>query len=91
MIVQDDPYNRSALHTVIVAAVTSNIRLGGAPGNVTLSARETGLSRDSVVNVTQLLTVNKDDLVERIGSLAPGKVNALNDGLKRVLGLREGV
>ena len=87
VIVSADTFNVSALSTVIVALVTTNERLAGMPGNVALAARGTGLSRPSVVNVTQIATVDRADLVQRIGRVPPALMRQLDDGLRLALGV----
>ena len=87
LIVQANEFNESRIHTVIVAVVTSNLRLAEAPGNVLCRARETKLSKDSVVNVSQLLTVDKSLLTERIAALPTGTFRKVEDGLRLVLNL----
>jgi mRNA interferase MazF len=88
LVVQADDYNQTSLATVIVAVMTSNLRLATMPGNAFLSAESTGLRRDSVVNVTALATVNKTDLVEYVGSIAGHLLQEVDRGLRRVLALR---
>ena len=87
VIVQADEFNRSRIGTVVVAAVTSNVRQAAAPGNVLLPRRGAGLSRDSVVNVSQLLTLDKTLLTERIGRVPSAKLRELGEGLRLVLAL----
>src|SRR5262245_10909718 len=87
VVVQHDRYNRSAIATTVVAAITSNMRLAAMPGNVRLRKGEGNLSRPSVVNVTQLRTVDRGRLDERVGSLAPARVREILGGLSLVLGL----
>lgn len=87
VVIQADEFNESRLQTVIVAAITSNLRLAEAPGNFPVSSRGTGLPKKSVVNVSQLLTVNKLLLTERIGRLDGRSRSSLDDGVKLVLGL----
>lgn len=87
LVVQADPYNASRLATVLVAVLTSNTRLATAPGNTFLPASVTGLPRDSVVNVTALVTLNKHDLSELAGRVPPGLLREVAAGLRRVLGL----
>lgn len=87
VVIQADEFNESRIQTVIVAAITSNLRLVEAPGNFSVSSRGTGLPKKSVVNVSQLLTVNKMLLTERIGRLDGQPLLSLDDGLKLVLGL----
>jgi len=84
VVVQHDRFNRSAISTTIVAAVTSNLRLAAMPGNVRLRKGEAGLPRPSVVNVSQLATVDKARLAERIGHLKPTRVQQVLEGLELV-------
>ena len=87
LVVQSDQYNSSRIATVVVAAVTSNTDLAAMPGNVFLPAAATGLPRDSVVNVTQLYTLNKTDLTDRAGLLIGDLLNEVDGGLRQVLQL----
>ena len=87
VIVQSDEFNESRISTVIVAILTSNLRLAAAPGNFRLNRRETGLSRDSVLNLSQVLTVDKSFLTERVGILSVRNLAAMDAGLKLVMGL----
>lgn len=87
LIVQADAFNRSQLATVIVAALTTNLRLAAAPGNVLLTRRQSGLSKDSVVNVTQILTLDRSFLVEPAGAVTPDRMRDVDAGLERALGL----
>lgn len=86
-VIQSDPYNASRLATVLAAVITSNTGLAAMPGNVFLPASTTGLSRDSVVNVTALVTLNKTDLSDRIGEIPPSLMHEVDRGLRRVLDL----
>ncbi len=86
-VVSADRFNRSRIATVIVAAVTSNTRLADAPGNVALPAGSSGLPKDSVVNVSQLLAVDRGLLDRRIGMLPSAELAVLDRGLRLVLGL----
>ncbi len=88
VIVQADAFNRSRLATTIVVMLTSNLRLVDAPGNVLVPAKESGLKRDSVANVTQLATVDREVLMERVGRLSTKGMSMLNEGLRLALGLR---
>jgi mRNA interferase MazF len=87
VVVQTDEFNESRIATVVVAAVTSNLRLAAAPGNVLCRRRQSGLRRDSVINVSQLLTVDKSFLTERVRELPGEVVTNLRTGLRLVLGL----
>jgi mRNA interferase MazF len=85
LIVQSDAFNDSAIRTVIVAAITSNLRL--APGNVVLRRRESRLAKDSVINVSQLVTLSKAFLAERVGRIPPAPICEVEGGLRLVLSL----
>ncbi|MGL5080378.1 MAG: type II toxin-antitoxin system PemK/MazF family toxin [Microcoleaceae cyanobacterium] len=85
LVVQDDTFTQSCISTVIVVIITSNIQLAEAPGNVLLPQRVTGLSKDSVANVSQILTVDKTFLVERIGSLSEHLQEEVDEGLRTIL------
>jgi mRNA interferase MazF len=87
LVVQSDPYNRSRLATALAAVVTSNTDLAGMPGNVFLSAAMTGLPRDSVVNISAIVTVDKADLDERAGEVPTPLMREVDQGLRRVLAL----
>lgn len=87
LIVQSDAFNRSRINTVIGAVITSNLRLADAPGNVRLSKRASRLSKESVVNVSQLITVDKAYLTERVSRISAAKQREVDDGLKLVLSL----
>ena len=87
VVVQSDAFNRSRIRTIVVAAITSNMRLAAAPGNVTLSRKHSGLSRDSVINVSQVLALDKSYLTERVRRLPNKELAALEDGLRLVLAL----
>lgn len=86
-VVSSDRFNRSRIGTLIVAAVTSNLRLAGAPGNVLLDASGTGLSKESVVNVSQLLSVDRAALEQPAGRLNSQQMRAVDQGLRLVLSL----
>jgi mRNA interferase MazF len=87
VVVQHDRYNLSTIRTTVVAAVTSNLRLGAKPGNVRLARGEANLSKPSVVNVTQLVTVDRGRLGDRIGTLRPQRLHEVLRGLGLVLGI----
>lgn len=89
VVVQSDLFNHSRLRTVVVCALTSKLSLARAPGNVLLDENEANLTKRSVVNVTQLFTVDKTDLDERIGSLSPIRVREILTGIDLVLEPRE--
>ena len=81
VVVQNDIFNRSAIGTTVVCLITSNLTRAKAPGNVFLKKGEGGLSKPSVVNVSQLLTVDKAELVEYLGKLNASSAAAVRDGL----------
>ncbi len=85
LIVQQDDFNQSRISTVIAIALTSNLRLVEAPGNVLLKKRWTKLPKDSVANISQIITLNKSDLSERISSLPKLKLIEIDNGLRLVL------
>ena len=87
IVIQANSFNKTNLSTVIVAIVTSNLDLGDMPGNVRLTTGTTGLDNDSVVNITQLLTVERADLVEYVGSVSDRKMDQIDRGLRLVLSL----
>jgi len=88
LVVSGDEYNRSRLATVLVVVISSNTNLAAMPGNVFLPAGITGLPKDSVVNVTAVVTVNKVDLTERAGTAPLALMREVDRGLGRVLGLQ---
>lgn len=88
VVVSSDRYNRSRVATVIVVAVTSNLRQADAPGNVLLDRHETGLPKDSVVNVTQLLTIDRSLMAAPVGRLPAGTQRRVDSGLRLVLSLQ---
>ena len=89
VVVQNDLFNRSRLATVVVCALTSNLDRGAAPGNVLLDEGEAGLPKQSVVNVSQVFTVDKTDLVERIGALSRHRLREVLAGLDLLLEPRD--
>jgi mRNA interferase MazF len=87
LVVQSDPFNASRIGTVMVATITSNLRLADAPGNVRISKRSTKLPRDSVVNVSQVVTLDRSMLASLVGSLTPRVMGDVDEGLRLALGL----
>ena len=85
LVVQSDEFNQSRIATVIALSITSNVRLAQAPGNVLLPRKATGLSKDSVVNISQIVTVDKGLLDERISTLPVKLLKQVEDGLRMVL------
>ena len=87
IVVQSDAFNRSRIRTVVAVVITSNQRLAQAPGNVVLPAQVSGLPKDSVANVSQIVTLDKTFLLERCARLPEGTIQRIEDGLRLVLAL----
>lgn len=85
VLIQNNIFNHSRINTVVVCALTSNLKLAKAPGNVLLSMGEANLSKDSVVNISQIITVDKSDLIEKIGSLSPTRIRQVIEGVKLLI------
>ncbi len=86
LIVQGDAFNRSRMATVVCVPLTSNLKWAEAPGNVELPAKGTGLSKDSVANVSQVVTLDRDVLSERVGRISKRQFELVFAGLDLVLG-----
>jgi len=86
VVVQHDRFNRSAISTTVVAVVTSNLRLAAMPGNVRLRRGEAGLLLPSVINISQLRTVDRSRLGERVGVLGPARLREVLRGLALLFG-----
>ncbi|MBI3047256.1 MAG: type II toxin-antitoxin system PemK/MazF family toxin [Acidobacteria bacterium] len=87
IIVQSDAFNRSRLRTVIAVVLMTNLRLVEAPGNVLIPAKASGLPKDCIANVSQLITIDRDFLLERAGRLRGQVMKDLENGLRLVLSL----
>ena len=87
LIVQSDAFNRSRLHTVVAVVLSTNTRLLDAPGNVLLPAKATGLPKDSVANVSQVVTIDREFLLELAGRIRGQLLEDVENGLRLVLGL----
>jgi len=87
VVVQANPFNESRIQTAVIAIITSNLALADAPGNVRLSARQSKLPKDSVVNVSQIMTLDRSLLTECVGNVTPQRMADIDDGLRLVLGL----
>lgn len=85
LVIQDDTFIQSRISTIIVVIITSNIQLAKAPGNVLLPSDVSGLSRDSVANISQIFTIDKTFLLERIGSLPDYLQEEVDEGLRTIL------
>ena len=86
VVVQSDAFNRSRISTVVCVPLTSNVRWGEAPGNVLLGAKTTGLPKDSVANVSQVVTLDRTALTDRVGKLPEGKLDLVLYGIDVLLG-----
>jgi len=87
LVIQSNAFNDSAISTVVVAAITSNLALSAAPGNVRISKVVSGLGKASIINVSQVLTLDRDYLTTRVKALPAGTLNEVNSGLILCLGL----
>ena len=87
LVIQDDEFNASRIATVIVLSITSNMELRTLPGCVWLKAHETGLGKDSIVNTTQMRSINKSTIEEHVGQLDDATMFMVDNAIKRVLGL----
>lgn len=86
VVVQSDSFNRSRIGTVVCVPLTTNLRWADAPGNVPLDSATTGLPKDSVANVSQIVTLDRDVLTDRVGSLPESKLDLVLYGIDVVLG-----
>ena len=89
VVVQNNVYNVSKINTVVVCALTSNVKRAAVPGNVLLKKGEANLPKDSVVNISQIVTVDKSDLIERIGSLSSSRMQQVIEGVRLLVEPRE--
>jgi mRNA interferase MazF len=87
VVVQSNPFNQSRIATVIVAIVTSNLALADAPGNVRVGKSDSGLAKPSVVNVSQLLTLARELLTQRVRGLPADTMRQIDEGLRLALGV----
>ena len=89
VVIQNNLFNRSRINTVVVCTLTSNLKRANAPGNVTLNKGEANLPKKSVVNISQLFTVNKSDLSEKIGVLSKDRISHILRGIRLLTEPRE--
>ena len=89
VVIQNNLFNQSKINTVVVCALTSNLKRAKAPGNVLLLKGEGNLKKDSAVNISQVITVNKSDLVEKIGTLPTGRIREILEGIRLLTEPRE--
>ncbi len=87
LIIQSDFFNRTQINTVVAAIITTNLLLAKMPGNVLLTERASGLKEESVLNVSQLFTLDRSDLLEYVGTLSERKMEQVEKGLRLVLSL----
>ena len=85
VVIQNNIFNRSRIATVVVCALTSNLKRANAPGNVLLEIDEANLPKQSVVNVSQIFTVSKDQLQQKIGTLSKERIEQILSGIKLVI------
>ncbi len=89
VVIQNNLFNQSKINTVVVCALTSNLTRAKSPGNVLIRKGEGNLKKESVVNITQMITVNKSDLIEKIGSLSPARIREIIEGITLLIEPRE--
>ena len=89
VVIQNNVFNKSMINTVVVCAITSNLKRAQSPGNILLSPKEANLPKQSVVNISQIYTVDKRDLMEKIGTLSPERVAQILKGLDLILKPRD--
>jgi mRNA interferase MazF len=86
VVIQNDVFNASRINTVVVCALTTNMKRAQAPGNVTLNKGEANMEKKSVVNISQVVTVDKSDLKDKIGSLSSKRTQEIIEGIKLLVG-----
>ena len=87
LVIQTDTFNQSGVATVVAVVFTSNLRLADAPGNVLCRRQDTGLSNDSVANVSQVAALDKRWFTSRVSKISPALLSEVEDGLRLLLGL----
>ena len=87
LVIQSNAFNRSHIRTLIAVVLTSNLRLAEAPGNVLMSASDTGLPKDCVANVSQVITIDRSFLTEKCGKLPSHLIRSVDEGLRLALSL----
>lgn len=85
--IQSDFFNKTAINTLIVAITTTNLRLAKMPGNILLTQKASGLKEESAVNISQLFTIDRNDLLEFVGTRSERKMEQMDKGLRLVLSL----
>ncbi len=89
VVIQNDVFNQSPIGTVLACVLTTNLRRAKAPGNVLLNENEADLSRQSVIVVSQVLTIDKTELSEKIGTVSKSRIDEIVDGIKLLIEPRE--
>ncbi len=89
VVIQNNLFNCSRINTVVLCALTSNLQRASSPGNVLLKKGEANLPKASVVNITQIITLNKSELEEKIGTLSPKRIDEINNGIKQLIEPKE--
>jgi len=89
MVIQNNVFNRSRINTVVVCSLTSNLQRAHSPGNVMLNKGEANLTKKSVINITQIFTVDKRDLVEKIGSISSERMTQVLEGIELLISPRD--
>ncbi|MCG6142690.1 type II toxin-antitoxin system PemK/MazF family toxin [Leptospira bourretii] len=87
LIIQDNSFNESNINTIIVVPLTTNLNIATAPGNVLLSRKDTNLSKDSVVNVSQIVTLDRERFINKASELKIKNIKKVEEGIKLVLSL----
>jgi mRNA interferase MazF len=87
VVIQSNPFNESRIGTVVIASITSNLSLAEAPGNIRIAKTDSGLSKPSVINISQILTVDRSFLTERVRALPSHVMQQVDEGLRLVLSL----
>jgi mRNA interferase MazF len=87
LIIQSNEFNKSKINTIVVTVITSNIRLAVAPGNILLSSKKSKLPKESVINISQIITIDKSFLTEKIYTLSNEIITSVNDSLRLILKL----
>jgi mRNA interferase MazF len=87
LIVQNDSFNESNINTIVVVPLTTNLNLSKAPGNVMLSRKDSNLSKDSIVNVSQIVTLDRERFISKASELKAKNMNKIEDGIRLVLSL----
>lgn len=88
VIIQDDSFNRSRIQTVIVVSITTNLNLADAPGNVYAEPKESGLPKSGVINISQISTIDKSRLIERVKMLPPRVMEEIDLGIKMIFSIK---